>query len=370
MVQKKCELSGVAETFQGHFDQGLEVGASLAVFVDGACVVHLWDGFADKAKTRAWAPDTLTNVWSTSKSLLALSMAMEVERGALAYSDAVARHWPGFANAGKADITLDQLLSHQAGLNAFRADMAPDDVYDWDLCVTRLAAQEPWWTPGSDTGYGALTFGFLAGEVLRRSSGLMPGDYLRTKIAEPLGISQQLYLGLPPSEHDRVAEMIKPRGLPQSGDGTPPSEDAIRAFRNPPIDANRPNDPAYREAQIPSTNVQATAYGLARVFSELAQGGGQLLSEPALAEAIRIRFTRRDRTLRQPMNWAAGFLVGDGEVYGPGRRAFGHSGFGGSFVFADPDRKLSVAYVMNRMDLKLFSDPRSKNLIGAVIAAL
>ena len=370
MVQKTCALTGVAETFASHFEQDLEVGAGLAVFVEGECVVNLWEGFADKARTIPWTADTLINVWSTSKSLLALSMAMEVDRGALRYTDTVAQHWPDFAQAGKEQITVEQLLSHQAGLNAFRADMNPDDVYDWALCTSRLAAQEPWWQPGRDTGYGALTFGFAAGEVLRRVSGRMPGAYLSDRIAGPLGVADQLYLGLPPSDHGRVAEMIKPRGMPRSGDGEKPSEDAIRAFRNPPIDANRPNDPAYREAQIPSTNVQATAYGLARVFSDLAQDGGALISAETLVEATRIRSTRRDRTLRQPMNWAAGFLVNDGTIYGPGPRAFGHSGFGGSFVFADPDRRLSVGYVMNRMDVNLFADPRSKNLIGAIGAAL
>lgn len=370
MVQKKCNLTGVAETFQRHFDDGLEVGAGLAVFVEGELAVNLWDGFADKARTQPWQADTLVNVWSTSKNLMALAIAMEVDRGHLSYTDPVARHWPEFAQAGKEAITVEQVLSHQAGMNAFRAEMEADDVLDWELSTSRLAAQQPWWEPGTDQGYGALTYGFMAGEILHRVTGKMPGLYVRDEITRPLGIADQLYLGLPDAEQHRAAEMIKPKGVPRSGDGTPPGKDAIQAFRNPPIDANRPNDPAYRAAQIPSTNVQATAFGFARLFSELAQGGGVLLSPETLAEATRVRTERRDRTLRQPMRWAAGFLRNDGTIYGPGARTFGHSGFGGSFAFADPDASVSVGYVMNRMDINLFADPRSKNLIGSIFEAL
>lgn len=359
----------VREAFASNLDGGLDVGASFAVVRDGRFVVDLWGGHADRGRTRPWQKDTLANVWSTTKGLASLCIAMLVDRGRLSYEQTVASVWPEFAAAGKQDLTIAEVLSHQGGLSGFAEPVTAGDYTDHDAMAARLAAQAPLFEKGQ-SGYHAVTHGFLTGELVRRAAGRSLGRFFAETVAGPLGAD--VWIGLPESEDDRTCEMIPaPRGVPVP---LPPHPAARAALANPPLDAEVPNQRWWRACEIPSVNAQAGARGLATVYGMLAQGGQhagrRYLSEATLADATRQRVHGKDLVLGIPMRWAAGFSRNDGVTYGKNRNTFGHSGWGGSFACADPDAGLGIAYAMNQMNSNLRGDPRSLALIAAVYESL
>lgn len=341
----------VRDAFASLFDDGLEHGAALAVVVDGEPVLDLWGGHADLARTRPWQHDTLVNVWSCSKGVAATAIAMLVDRGTLAYDAPVARYWPEFAANGKAAITLDQVLSHQAGLDGVTVDIALEDLYAGTKFTDALAAMAPLWQPGSRCVYHPVTFGHLLDAVVRRTDGRSLGRFIADEIAAPLGLS--FFVGLPEQHDHRVAAM--------SG------EDAIYdahaqgmkspypySFRNPELFAETPNDRAWRAAEIPAANGHADARSLARLYGALARGGEvdgvRLLSPEGVARAARERYRGVDACSGAATVFAAGYRV-DSIGFGPmvGRGNFGHTGWGGSVAFADPSRRLGVAFVTSRL---------------------
>ncbi|MFG2139711.1 serine hydrolase domain-containing protein [Streptomyces sp. NPDC048650] len=380
-------FEGVREVFERNFRAPGEVGAAVAVTVDGVPVVDLWGGHADAARTRSWERDTLVNVYSTSKGMTALCAHLLVDRGQLELDAPVARYWPEFAQAGKQDIPVRWLLSHRAGVIAPREPLAARYAYDWDRVCAALAAAPPWWEPGTAQGYHAVTFGYLVGEVVRRISGQSLGAFLRSEIAEPLGA--RVFIGTPAEEHARCAEMVgqldeariaaRFPGLPR-----PP----FRALTDHPLAAvmlaltyiptGDVNSAAYRSAEIPAGNAHASAHGLATVYGALAGGGlvgsgtleamrtaQSLPHEPDLAiDALAPPGTERQ--------WGLGFMLNHQGQAGPNRRAFGHGGAGGSYAFADPENRLSYAYVMNRYGSGATgdADPRNMGLISAVYEAV
>jgi CubicO group peptidase (beta-lactamase class C family) len=359
----------VREAFEANFAEDLEVGASFAVVRDGALVVDLWGGFADEARQRPWQRDTLVNVWSTTKGLASLCVAMLVDRGRLSYDRPVAEWWPEFAAEGKGDLTVAEVLSHQGGLSGCVDPLRPRDFADHDAMAARLAAQAPLFATGR-SGYHAVTHGVLTGELVRRASGRSLGRFFAEAVAGPLGADA--WIGLPESEDHRCASMTgPPRGTPTP---LPPHPAARAALANPPLDARLPNERWWRAAEIPSVNAQTHARALAAIYGMLARGGEQggrrYLSPSTLAEATKVRVHGTDLVLGIPMRWAAGFLRNDGAVYGPNRHSFGHSGWGGSFGCADPDAAVGIGYAMNRMGANLRGDPRSLRLIEAVYASL
>jgi CubicO group peptidase (beta-lactamase class C family) len=365
----------VREAFASNFSRGdayEDVGASLAVYRGGACVVDLWGGHRDAARTRAWTRDTLINVWSTTKGITAIAVALLVDRGKLSYGDLVAKHWPEFAANGKGGITVAQLLSHQGGLPGFTDEATTvEDFYDWDLVTSRLARQAPMWTPGTKNSYHAMTYGFLAGELVRRLSGMSPGAFVAREIAGPL--RAEVLIGLDEMHEPRVAEMMKPSApLDPATLNLPP--EAIAALSNPSVEADRPNSRAWRAAQVPAANGHATAMGLARIYGAVADGGSldgvRLLSPETIARMSEVQTTRGDLMLGFSPNWAMGFATNGIGVYGPNPRAFGHSGWGGSFGCADLDAKIGIGYTMNRMGADLVGDPRSKALCDAIFSRL
>lgn len=359
----------VADAFAANFDAGLEVGASFAVEVDGRLVVDLRGGHADAARTREWQGDTLVNVWSTTKGLAALCIAMLVDRGLLKYAQPVAEVWPEFAAAGKEDLTVEEVLSHQGGLAGATVRLEARDFANHDAMARLLAAQAPMF-PRGQCGYHAITQGFLTGELVRRVADRSLGRFFADEVAGPLGADA--WIGLPRSEDARVAEILPPPPGPQ----LPPPRDpvALAALANPPLDRSLPNKRWWRECEIPSVNAQTNARALARIYGMLACGGEadgrRYLSRETIAEATRIRLHAKDLVLRIPMRWAAGFSRNDGVTWGPNRANFGHSGWGGSFGCADPDARLSMGYAMNRMQDNLRGDPRTLALIAAVYESL
>jgi len=360
----------VREAFAANFAEDAELGARFCLAIEGEIVVDLMGGWADRAGTRPFDETTLTPVFSTTKAVAALMIARLVSAGALAYGRRVAELWPAFAAEGKGELTVEQVLSHQAGLPGLAGPMAPADWFDWDLICARLAAMTPLWPPGTASGYHPVTFGYLAGEIFRRVDGRTMGRALREDLAGPFGLD--VWIGLPESEHGRVSQVRRPPAMPDLG---PPTEAKRLAFLTRWAQPGGRSAADLRKAEIPSATGHATAEGLARLMAALATdghiGATRVLAPGMAAEAARERIAGQDLVLPYAMSWGAGFIRNEGlGVYGPAGEAFGHSGWGGSCAFADPERGVSGAYVMNRQSAELIADRRPRRLIEAAYAAL
>ncbi|MFF3464232.1 serine hydrolase domain-containing protein [Streptomyces sp. NPDC001984] len=381
-VHGHCDarFAAVRQAFEENFRDRDELGAAVAVTVDGEPVVDLWGGWADEAHTRPWERDTLVNVWSTSKGPVALCAHILADRGLLDLDAPVAAYWPEFAAAGKERVLVRHLLSHRAGLSGLREPHSLEQLYDWELTTARLAATQPWWEPGSRSGYHALTYGFLVGEVVRRISGLLPGAFLEREVTGPLGID--FTIGLPEKESGRVAELVHARGgltSEQAAIFSQLAPAALAALTNPVVGAAQANTPQWRAAEIPAANGHGTARAVAAlygVFAGRGSHGGRLVLSAEAAERVREgQGSCRDLVL------GAGFeseteiglglwLSGPNGSYGPNPRAFGHDGFGGSCGLADPEAGVSLGYVMNRMGPRIADDPRKMALVDALYSAL
>ena len=366
-------FDAVREAFARSFADGLELGAALAVVVDGETVVDLWGGHRTLDRSAAWQADTLVNVWSVGKGVMALAIAMLADRGQLDYAAPVATYWPEFAAKGKGAITVDQLMSHQAGLDGLNVPMADDDIFNWQRVVDALAAMAPLWPPGSRCVYHPLTYGFLSGELIRRIDGRSPGRFIADEIAKPLQLD--LHIGLAAGDDARAAQMSAGA---KAYDWVRQGEQSAypHAFRNPSLDASAPNQRAWRAAEIPGANAHSDARSLARLYGALARGGEldgvRLLSAQGLANAVAVRFDGLDAAFQAPTVFGAGFrrdAVGFGPHVGPGN--FGHTGWGGSVAFADPARGLGFAFVTNHLlGFDDGVDPRRQRVLDAVYQVL
>lgn len=347
-----------------------ETGAALTAYRGGELVVDLWGGWADAARTRPWTRETLINVWSSTKGVTATALAVLVDLGLIDYDDPVAKVWPEFAQAEKAAVTVAQLLSHQAGLPGFAKATTIADQLDFAGCVGKLERQTPVWEPGKATSYHAMTYGWLAGEVIRRVSGKSPGAFIAEAVAGPLGAD--IFVGLPASEELRVAEILAPKSQAEVPSLSPA---AMMALTNPAQSPTAPNDRAWREAEIPAANGLANAAGLARLYAALVGGGALDGARILSADGVR-RMTapattdgRIDLLLGFTDTWAMGMALNRPGIYGTNRDAFGHSGWGGSFGCADPDAGVAIGYVCNQMGPELVGDPRTAGLCQAILDA-
>ncbi|MCR5878183.1 serine hydrolase domain-containing protein [Phenylobacterium sp. J367] len=365
-----ARFSAVKDAFAASFAAGEELGARFTLVEAGEVVIDLWGGHADRARTRPFDERTLATIFSTTKAMAALLIARLVDAGKLDYGQTVASVWPEFAQAGKEAVTIEQAISHQAGLPGFPEPMDPVTWFDWDAICARLAAMAPMWPVGSASGYHPITVGYIAGEIFRRVDGRTMGQALREDIAQPFSLD--LWMGLPETEADRLAELQRPSALPDFGERNEPTK---AAFLVPwSAAAGRPQA-EWRALPIPSTNGHATAEALARLMGALANDGwldgDEILSPALIAEAARERIRGQDLVLPFFMSWGAGFMRNETEhPWGPGNQSFGHSGWGGSCAFADPERKLGCAYVMNKQGTALMGDLRPKRLIEAAYAGL
>ncbi len=385
-IEGTCDprFSAVRDVFAHNFSQANEVGAAVSVVVDGRCVVDLWGGHADQARTRAWGRSTPVNVFSTTKAMAALCAHRLVDAGRLDLDAPVARYWPEFAAAGKAGVSVRDLLSHRAGLAAVRDPLPPEALYDWEAMTQALAAETPWWTPGTAHGYHAVTFGWLIGEVVRRIAGKSLGAVFRDEIAGPLGA--EFRIGVPDGDHAAIAEMST-FSMEPPGDGEPglleivlkdPQSVTARAFGNPSSLMAGPNVPEWRRAEIPGANGHATARGLARIYGALARAEGidgvSVLSRESVERCRTEHSHGPDLVLHVSTRFGLGFMLPQGSApgtrFGPNPGSFGHPGAGGSVGFADPETRLGFGYVMNRMGPHILLDPRATRLIDAAYAAL
>ncbi len=378
----------VREEFERNFAERGEVGAAVCVTVGGETVVDLWGGVAERHAERPWQRDTIGLVWSCSKGATALCAHVLVSRGRLDLDAPVARYWPEFAQAGKGDITVRLLLSHQAGLPVVREPLRPGELYDWGRMTEFLAAQEPFWPPGTRTGYHASTFGHLLGEVVQRVSGRPFAAFFREEIAGPLGLD--FHFGLPPQHEGRVAPTIRadppPPGEPRSRflAAMNADPDGIQALmvkntgrRSGPSDHDSPE--AHR-AVLPSSGAITNARGLAGLYAPLALGGSGLVDEGVLREMSAVSAaTAVDATLLIGTRFGLGFWKStDNRAGPPGSRegmilseeAFGHPGMGGSLGFADPGAALSFGYTMNKQGRGVCLNERGQALVDAVYRSL
>lgn len=363
------QFAAVRDVLAASFAADEELGARFSLVVEGEVVVDLWAGFADARRSRPFAADTLVPVFSVTKALAAIMIARLVDQKRLAYDQPVAEVWPQFGQAGKAAITVGQVMSHQAGLPGFLEPMDPALWFDRDAILAKLEAMAPLWPPGTASGYHAITVGYLAGEIFRRVDGRSLGTALREDLAAPLGLD--LWIGLPDAEHPRCAELQRPKSLPDFGEPTDPRR---AAFLTPWAAPGGRGGADWRLAEIPSANGHATALSLARLMGALASDGRldgvTVLSPEIRDEASRERIGGRDLVLPFDLSWGAGFMRNPPNLfYGPGQAAFGHSGWGGACAFADPQSRIAGAYVMNRQSAHLIGDPRSRRLIDAAYRA-
>ncbi|MFF7281016.1 serine hydrolase domain-containing protein [Streptomyces griseorubiginosus] len=382
VVHGHCDerFTAVRTAFEENFRDRAELGAAVSVSVGGETVVDLWGGWADAARTRPWERDTLVNVWSTTKGPTALCAHILADRGLLDLDAPVAVPWPEFAAAGKEKVLVRHLLSHRAGLSGLREPHSLAELCDWELTTERLAATEPWWEPGTVSGYHAFTYGFLVGEVVRRVSGLRPSAFLEREVTGPLGID--FTIGLPEKDAGRAAELVHPPVVSSSEQAaifaqlTPA---ALAALTNPVAGAAEANTPEWRAAEIPAANGHGTARAVAAlygIFAGRGSYGGHRVLSPEAAERVREgQGSCRDLVLGIGLGsdtelglglWLSG---ADGS-YGPNPRAFGHDGFGGSCGLADPESGVSLGYVMNRMGPHIANDPRKTALVDALYSAL
>jgi CubicO group peptidase (beta-lactamase class C family) len=381
LIEGTCDprFGAVRTAFGGNFEKHGEIGAAVAVAIDGRLVVDLWGGHADAARRSPWRRETLVNVFSVGKGLTALCALVLHERGRLDLDAPVCRWWPEFAAGGKDGITVRQLLCHRAGLPAVRAPLPDDAMLHWDTMTGALARQEPWWPPGTRHGYHVNTFGFLVGEVVRRVSGRTLGTFLREEIAARL--DADFHIGLPARDEARVAEFFWPSEMDPARHAVPgPLGDEQQMIRNTYV--NPPglsghgvvNTSQWRRAEIPSTNGHATARGVARVYAALAAGGTldgvEIVGRETLAEAVAEHANGPDAVLGRASRFGLGFQLPQPErPLGPNPGAFGHFGAGGALGFADPEAGVAFGYVMNRMGPR-WQNPTNRSLMEAVYACL
>lgn len=374
-IQGTCDarFGAMADLLSANIDSGADVGASVAVTLDGEMVVDIWGGWADEAKAEPWQADTITNVWSTTKTMTSLAALVLVDRGELDVFAPVARYWPEFAANGKESVEVRHLMSHTSGVSAWAQPVVVDDIYDWEKSTSMLAAQAPWWQPGTASGYHALNQGHLVGEVIRRITGLKLGEFFAKEVAGPLGAD--FHIGLDPVHFHRVSNVIPPPPLPIDLTSIDPDSVMVKTFTGPAPDASVAWTPEWRQADIGAANGHGNARSVARLQSLVACGGevdGVRLLSPATCELI---FTEQangvDLVLGMPVRFGIGYgLKSETFPYLPDGRICFWGGWGGSMIIVDLDRRMTISYMMNRMEAGLVGDFRGEGLTRAAYDAV
>ena len=363
-------FSSVLDVFTQILEEPEQRGASLCVQIAGETVIDVWGGVIDRHAQQLWQRDTLVNIFSSGKPLAAVVLLQLVAQGRLQLDTPLAEYWPELAVQGKQQITLRHVLSHQAGLPAVLEPLAAQALFDWSRMVRAVENTPPWWTPGRAHGYAPMTYGWLAGELIRRIEGCEPGEAMAQRIAQPLQL--ELYLGLTEHELPRVGDVMRMKGV--FGDAAylrlmktmahDPHGMAAKAFSNPPSMMTSTNTLEWRQMQQPAANAHSTARGLAGFYTGLLQG--QLLDGDMLTQMLTEHSCGIDLTLQTSTRFGLGCMLEQADQlpasYGLGPRSFGHPGAGGTLGCADPEREVSVAFITNSLGASVLMDPRAQKI--------
>lgn len=346
-----------------------DLGASMALAVDGELVLDVWGGWADEGRTTPWGADTVTNVWSTTKTMTALSALVLMDRGSLDPEATVASYWPEFAQNGKEDIRVRHIMSHTSGVSAWEQPVTTEDVLDDEGATARLAAQAPWWEPGTASGYHALNQGHLVGEVIRRIDGRGLTQFFAEEIAGPL--DADFTIGSPPENHHRISNVVPPPPLPLPPDLDPESV-MFKTFTSPLPDATIAHTAPWRAATIGAANGHGNARSVAKIQAVVSNGGsshGVTLLSPETIDRI---FTEQsngvDQVLMTHNCFGLGYdLAAPTNMVGitSGKKCY-WGGWGGSLVLNDLDNRMTFTYMMNRMQAGLVGNETSLALVAAL----
>ena len=363
------KFAGLADHLEKSLASGADVGASIAVFHHEELVADIWGGYRDEEQTTPWDRDTLVNVWSTTKTMTFLVALMLHDRGELDFNATVATYWPEFAANGKEAIEVRHLMNHSAGLPGWQETIVPEDLANWDLATSLLAAQKPWWDDRTLTGYHAVTQGFLIGEVVRRITGTTIGQFFKSEVADVLGAD--FFIGLPEAEEHRVSLVIPPP--PESFGDAPADSIMVRTLTSPQLDATAPHNRWWRAAEIPAANGHSNALGVATVQQVMANNGHvnghRFFSEKTGDMVFERQVGGVDQVLGEDMSFGLGY--GLSSSYAPvGPRTCFWGGYGGSIIMMDQELGLTVSYMMNKMRVGLTGDTRGSeiSLLAAVAA--
>ena len=346
-------FGAVRNALARNLDSGEELGASLVVDMDGDVVIDLWGGFCDGARAVPWSEHTITNVWSLTKTVTSLAALMLVDRGELDVDAPVARYWPEFAAGGKQDIKVRHLMSHSSGVSGLDQPAVVEDLYDWQKATARMAAQAPWWEPGTASGYHALNYGHLVGEVVRRISGKPLKEFVAEEITGPLGADFQI--GAAESDWGRIADVVPPPPLPFDLAALDPDSPAVKTLTGPFIEAGVANTPGWRRADLGAVNGHGNARSVARVMSVVARGGEvdgvRLLSRETIDLIFHEQLNGVDLVLGVPLRWGIGYGLPQPEVlpWIPDEKICFWGGWGGSMIVMDAGRRMTISYMMNKM---------------------
>lgn len=357
----------VRDAFERNFTEFGDVGASFAATVEGEFVVDLWAGHADKARTRPWQEDTIVNVYSTTKTMSFLTAFMLADRGLLDFNAKVTDYWPEYGQNGKQDTQVRHFMSHSAGVPGFDPAFASaEQLYDWPGCIANLEQQAPWWEPGSQSGYHAITQGYLIGELVRRISGRSIGQFFREEIAEPLGAD--FHIGMDAAVFPRVAEMI-PDDAPAAGGfaDMDPTSITARVFASAQAGTEAVNTNAWRQAEIPAAGGHGNARAVVRAQTPLANAGkafGVEILSPAGCQYMQQQQTDGpDAVLMMPIRFGLGYAFpSDLMPMSPNEDAMFWGGAGGSTIVVDQPARICLSYVMNQMKAAIVGDRRGGGL--------
>ena len=364
------KFAGVKAAFENNFTQHDEIGASVAITHKGEFVVDLWAGHLSRDKAQTWKENTITNVWSSTKTMAAMCLLVLADRSEVDLHAPAAKYWPEFAAAGKDKVEVRHFLSHMAGLSGMDTKVEGDALYDWDWMVRELAAQAPWWEPGTASGYHALTQGHLIGEIVRRVTGQSLGAFFASEIAGPL--DADFHIGIADEHIPRISPLEPP---PQNVRPADDGSVASRTFANPPVLAEQAMDPAWRKAEIPAANGQGNARSIVRAQTPMANGGEafgkRILSEAGTRRIFEQQSNGVDLVLGIPVMFGLGYGINNPDMpLGPNKNIAYWGGYGGSIVIVDQDARLCISYVMNRMEQGTTGDVRGLSLVMAAYQAL
>ncbi len=364
-------FSAVRDAFVQNFADGLEVGASVCVTLEGQVVVDLWGGHADEARTTPWAENTVVTTYSTTKTMMALVALMLADRGELDFSAPVSRYWPEFAQNGKEGVLVSHCMSHTAGLPGWDEELEIETLYDWDRVTGLLAAQAPWWEPGTASGYHAVTQGFLVGEVVRRITGKTLGTVFREEIAGPLGAD--FHIGTTPDVDARVGELIPiPAEVFEEAPRPEPDSIPARVYGSVPLQGSLyTRTKEWQRAEIPAANGIGNARSVARVQAVMANGGSafgtRILSEQGTRTALQEQISGIDLVFGTPARFGMGYGLPNETTPFPNPNTIFWGGFGGSSIVVDFDKRMTYSYVMNKM---AFGDENVRRRTNPLLSAI